>query len=49
MKCLYMVIISLDPTGRGHQRWSNRWKAALKVASQVRCKRADGFLRLIGF
>ena len=31
MKCLYMVIISLDPTGRGRQRWSNRWKAALNA------------------
>jgi hypothetical protein len=26
---LYLVIISLDPTGRGGQCWSNRWKAAL--------------------
>lgn len=31
MKCLYMVIISLDPTGRGRQRWSNRWKQALNA------------------
>lgn len=31
MKCLYMVIMSLDPTGRGRQRWSNRWKAALNA------------------
>ena len=31
MKCLYVVIISLDPTGRGRQRWSNRWKAALNA------------------
>jgi hypothetical protein len=25
------VIISLDPTGRGRQRWSNRWKSALNA------------------
>src|SRR5207237_10660016 len=29
LKHLYLVIVSLDPTGRGRQRWSNRWKAAL--------------------
>jgi len=31
LKHLYLVIISLDPTGRGRQRWSNRWKAALNA------------------
>ena len=31
LKCLYMAIMSLDPTGRGRQRWSNRWKAALNA------------------
>jgi transposase-like protein len=31
LKCLYLVIISLDPTGRGRKRWSNRWKAALNA------------------
>jgi transposase-like protein len=31
MKCLYLVITSLDPTGRGRKRWSNRWKAALNA------------------
>jgi Transposase, Mutator family len=25
LKHLYLVIISLDPTGRGRKRWSNRW------------------------
>jgi transposase-like protein len=29
LKHLYLVVISLDPTGQGRQRWSNRWKAAL--------------------
>src|SRR6266567_1471616 len=31
MKCLYMAIMSLDPTGRGRKRWTNRWKAALNA------------------
>jgi len=31
LKCLYMALMSLDPTGRGRQRWSNRWKAALNA------------------
>jgi transposase-like protein len=31
LKHLYLVIISLDPTGQGRQRWSNRWKTALNA------------------
>ena len=31
LKHLYLVIISLDPIGRGRQRWSNRRKAALNA------------------
>src|SRR3982074_1633322 len=31
MKCLYLAIMSLDPTGPGRQRWTNRWKAALNA------------------
>jgi putative transposase len=31
LKHLYLVIISLDPTGRGRRRWTNRWKAALNA------------------
>jgi putative transposase len=31
LKHLYLVIISMDPTGRGRKRWSNRWKAALNA------------------
>jgi putative transposase len=31
MKCLYLAIMSLDPTGRGRKRWTNRWKAALNA------------------
>jgi transposase-like protein len=31
LKHLYLVIISLDPAGRGRQRWSNRRKTALNA------------------
>jgi transposase-like protein len=31
MKCLYLTIISLDPTGRGRQRWTNRWTPPLNA------------------
>ncbi|MFI6309934.1 IS256 family transposase [Nocardia fusca] len=31
LKCVYMAIMSLDPTGSARQRWSNRWKAALNA------------------
>jgi putative transposase len=31
MKCLYMVVRSLDPTGTGQERWMNRWKPALNA------------------
>src|SRR5246500_2097222 len=31
LKHLYLTIISLDPTGRGRERWSNRWKPALNA------------------
>jgi transposase-like protein len=31
MKCLYLVVRSLDPTGKGANRWMNRWKPALNA------------------
>jgi putative transposase len=31
LKCLYLTVISLDPTGRGRRRWTNRWKKALNA------------------
>jgi transposase-like protein len=31
LKCLYLTTMSLDPTGRGRIRWSNRWKTALNA------------------
>ncbi|MGV1080934.1 MAG: IS256 family transposase [Mycobacterium sp.] len=31
LKCVYLAIMSLDPTGRGRQRWTNRWKEPLNA------------------
>src|SRR5919199_216630 len=31
LKCLYLVTRSLDPTGRGKNRWAARWKPALNA------------------
>jgi putative transposase len=31
LKCLYLAILSLDPTGKGRRRWTNRWKGALNA------------------
>ena len=31
LKHLYLVLASLDPTGRGRQRWVTRWKPALNA------------------
>ena len=31
LKCVYLAIMSLDPTGKGRKRWSNRWKKALNA------------------
>ena len=31
LKCVYLAIRSLDPTGKGRQRWINRWKAPLNA------------------
>jgi putative transposase len=31
MKCVYLAVMSLDPTGTGRKRWSNRWKTALNA------------------
>ncbi|WP_336217186.1 IS256 family transposase [Nonomuraea sp. LPB2021202275-12-8] len=31
LKCVYMAIMSLDPTGKGRKRWIIRWKAALNA------------------
>jgi putative transposase len=33
LKCLYLTLMSLDPTGKGRQRWTNRWKPALNAFS----------------
>ncbi len=31
LKCLYLAIMSLDPTGQGRKRWTNRGKAAFNA------------------
>jgi transposase-like protein len=31
LKVLYLTVCSLDPTGKGRARWSNKWKAALNA------------------
>ncbi|MFD7656808.1 IS256 family transposase [Actinosynnema sp. NPDC059797] len=31
LKCVYLAIMSLDPTGTGRKRWTVRWKAALNA------------------
>jgi putative transposase len=31
LKCVYLAIMSLDPTGTGRKRWTNRWKKALNA------------------
>ena len=28
LKCLYLAVMSLDPTGKGRKRWSNRWEGS---------------------
>lgn len=33
LKCLYLTVMSLDPTGKGRTRWANRWKPALNAFS----------------
>ena len=32
LKCLYLVVRSLDPTGQGRRRWTMRWKPALNAS-----------------
>jgi hypothetical protein len=31
LKCLYLTVRSLYPTGRGRARWITRWKPALNA------------------
>jgi putative transposase len=31
LKCVYLAVMSLDPTGTARRRWSNRWKPALNA------------------
>lgn len=31
MKCIYLALMSLDPTGKGRKRWTMRRKAPLNA------------------
>ena len=31
LKCVYMALMSLDPTGKGRKKWTMRWKAPLNA------------------
>ncbi|RZS62055.1 transposase-like protein [Xylanimonas ulmi] len=31
LKCVYLAVMALDPTGRGRARWTQRWKGALNA------------------
>lgn len=31
LKCVYLAVMSLDPSGKGRQRWGRRWKPALNA------------------
>jgi transposase-like protein len=31
LKCVYLAVMSLDPTGKGRKRWITRWKVALNA------------------
>lgn len=31
LKCVYLAIMALDPTGKGRARWTQRWKGALNA------------------
>jgi putative transposase len=31
LKCVYLAVMSIDPTGKGRKRWVNRWKAPLNA------------------
>jgi transposase-like protein len=31
LKCVYLAVMALDPTGKGQARWTQRWKQALNA------------------
>lgn len=31
LKCVYLAVMALDPTGKGRARWTQRWKQSLNV------------------
>lgn len=43
LKCVYLAVMALDPTGKGRARWTQRWKQALNAFDI----RFDGRLRAV--
>ncbi|RSM46835.1 IS256 family transposase [Actinoplanes sp. ATCC 53533] len=35
LKCVYLAVMALDPTGTGRRRWITRWKPALNVGCRA--------------
>ena len=31
LKCVYLAVMALDPTGKGRARWAQHWKQALNA------------------
>jgi transposase-like protein len=31
LRCVYLAVMALDPTGKGRALWTQRWKAALNA------------------
>ena len=42
LKVLYLTVLSLDPTGKGRTRWTNRWKPALNALDMAFDGRISG-------
>jgi len=45
LKCVYMALMSLDPTGAGRRRWTMR---ELHLVRFAQCLAANGILRSMG-
>ncbi|GGT57250.1 hypothetical protein GCM10010271_71220 [Streptomyces kurssanovii] len=50
LKCVYMAIMLLDPTGKGQARWTMRWKTALNafdITSTAACRQPASHLNCL--
>jgi transposase-like protein len=43
LKCVYLAVMSLDPTGTGQRRWVIRWKAALNAFERCQPQCEGGY------